>query len=77
MIDDARNHEREDSFSMSEKNFTAFGQGVCLTFVTVGINVGILPLNITEFCFLKCQLVGRNVQLTSNSGQIQLFRAWN
>jgi hypothetical protein len=45
---------------MSEKNFTAFGQGVCLKFVAVDINVGILPLNVTGFCCLKCQLVRRN-----------------
>lgn len=40
-------------------------------------NVGILPLNNIEFCCLKCQSVRHNPQLTTNSGQIQLIRAWN
>jgi hypothetical protein len=62
---------------MSAKLFMAFGQGMYLTFEAVVTNVGILPLNIREFCCLNCQLVRHNLQLTANSGQIKLFRTWN
>jgi len=65
------------SFSKSAKNFTAFIQGVYLTFEAVDTNVGILPLNLIEFCCLKRQLVRHNLQLTTISGQFQIFRAWN
>ena len=65
------------SLSMSAKIFTAFRQSVYLTFEAVVTNVGILSLNLIEFSFLNCQLISHNLQLTANSGQIHLFRAWN